>query len=164
MSHTGVLSVALPTLVPMDQTLAAVVIVALLALAAAVGVVWRQGNSRVSTEVHPDQVPARFRSPDATLTMLQISAPLCSYCGAMRGILGDIAQAEPRAAHVEWDVSDATELVDRFGIRQTPTTLLVSASGDVISRLQGATPAVVVKTQVADAFTEIQRRADEYRI
>jgi hypothetical protein len=40
----------------------------------------------------------------------------------------------------------------------------VSASGDVISRLQGATPAAVVKTHVADAFTEIQRRADEYRI
>lgn len=154
----------LPTLRGMDQTLAAVVIVAVLALSAAIGVLWRQGNSRVSTEAHPDQVPERFRSPGATLTLLQISAPLCSYCGAMRGILGDIAGVEPRTAHLEFDVSDATELVDRFAIRQTPTTLLVSASGDVISRLQGATPAAVVKTQVADAFTEIQRRADEYRI
>ena len=69
-----------------------------------------------------------------------------------------------RAVHLEFDVSDATELVDRFAIRQTPTTLLVSASGDVISRLQGTTPAAVVRAQVADAFTEIQRRADEYRI
>lgn len=43
----------LPTLRGMDQTLAAVVIVAVLALSAAIGVLWRQGNSRVSTEAHP---------------------------------------------------------------------------------------------------------------
>ena len=164
MSHTGVLSVLLPTLGRMDQTLAAVVIVALLALGTAVGVLWKQGSSSATKESDPTRVPDRFLAPGSTLTLLQVSAPLCSYCGAMRGILSDIAEKDSRAGHLEFDVSDASELVDRFSIRQTPTTLLVSASGDVISRLQGATPASVVRSHVADAFEDIQRRADEYRI
>ncbi len=148
----------------MDQTLAAVVIVALLLLGTAIGVLWKQGSSSATKESDPTRVPDRFLAPGSTLTLLQVSAPLCSYCGAMRGILSDIAEIDSRAGHLEFDVSDASELVDRFAIRQTPTTLLVSASGDVISRLQGATPASVVRSHVADAFDEIRRRADEYRI
>jgi thioredoxin-like negative regulator of GroEL len=96
--------------------------------------------------------------------MLQVSAPLCSYCGAMRGILAGVAESEPQAGHLEYDVSDIPDLIEAFTIRQTPTTLLVSASGDVLFTLQGPTPPGVVSDHIQRAFAEIQRRSDEYLI
>lgn len=141
-----------------------IAIVGLVVFTAAIGLVWRAGSSRVSAAPSSDRVPARFIDQSVSLTLLQVSAPLCSYCGAMRGILGDIASREPRTAHIEFDVSEVAELIERFGIRQTPTTLLVAASGDVLARLSGPTPQAVVRTEVQTALDELERRSDEYLI
>lgn len=151
----------------MDTTLSIVLIVGLVALASAVGLIWRATRSRVSTPSGSERavrVPSRYLAADKTLTLLQVSAPLCSYCGAMRGILSAAAERDPQVGHVEYDVSEIPEVIESCGIRQTPTTLLVTASGDVLFTLQGPTPPGVVSDHIQRAFAEIHRRSDDYLI
>ncbi|AVG24342.1 thioredoxin domain-containing protein [Pontimonas salivibrio] len=151
----------------MDSTLSMLLIIGLVVLASAVGVIWRATRSRVSapgsSETSP-RVPSGYLAVGKTLTMLQVSAPLCSYCGAMRGILAAAAERDPQVGHVEYDVSEIPDVIESFTIRRTPTTLLVSASGDVLFTLEGPTPPGVVSDHIHRAYEEIQRRSDEYLI
>lgn len=151
----------------MDSTLSTVLIISLVVVASAAGLVWRATRSRVTTPTGSGaapRVPARYLAAGKALTMLQVSAPLCSYCGAMRAILAAAAERDSQAGHVEYDVSEIPEVVESYGIRQTPTTLLVTASGDVLFTLQGPTPPGVVSDHIQRAFEEIQRRSDDYLI
>lgn len=151
----------------MDSTLSTVLIISLVVVASAAGLVWRATRSRVTTPTGSGaapRVPARYLAAGKALTMLQVSAPLCSYCGAMRALLAAAAERNSQAGHVEYDVAEIPDVIESFTIRQTPTTLLVSASGDVLVTLHGPTPAGVVKEHIQRAFDDIQRRSDEYRI
>ncbi|MEX2441850.1 MAG: thioredoxin family protein [Pontimonas sp.] len=151
----------------MDSTLSTFLIIGLVVVASAAGLVWRATRSRVTTPTgsgDTPRVPAHYLATGKALTMLQVSAPLCSYCGAMRAILTAAAERDFQVGHVEYDVARIPDVIESFGIRQTPTTLLVAASGEVLFTLHGPTPASVVRNHIQRAFQEIHRRSDEYRI
>lgn len=78
-----------------------------------------------------DQLGERF-------TLLQFSSAFCAPCRATRRILEDVVSSEPGVRHLEIDAEHHLDLVRRLGILRTPTTLILDASGNEITRAAGA--------------------------
>lgn len=77
-------------------------------------------------------------APGERATLVQFSSAFCAPCRATRRILGDVAQAVPGVVHIEVDAEHHLEVVRRLGIVRTPTTLILDAHGQEISRAAGA--------------------------
>ena len=148
----------------MDALGALGAVVTLVAITTGAGLSWRRLQSRVDSRATEVRIPRRILDSSATLNLVQISAPLCSYCSAMRGILGTVSSRNSRVEHLDYDVSDVPDLVEELRVRQTPTVLLTSFDGEVLSTLRGAIPAAVVEQEVTRALETLKRRADDYHI
>jgi hypothetical protein len=144
----------------MNEQLA--VTLSLLVLASAVGAIWRLSQGRIrqtSTDISP-----ALLSPGHWLTLLQVSSPLCSYCGAMRGILSAAAARFEGVAHVEYDISEIPQVIEALEVRQTPTTFLVAADGRVIHQVGGAAAPRVIDELIEQAKADVSKRSNEYTI
>lgn len=141
------------------MTTGAWILVAAVGLALAVGL-WRaatDGRFRGTHEVRgvetPTEIPAEIPAelpPGAALvaevgetlgeraTLLQFSSAFCAPCRATRRILADVAQVVPGVAHVEVDAEHHLDAVRRFGVRRTPTTIVLGADGTEVTRAAGA--------------------------
>lgn len=127
----------------MDLLLPLGTIAGLVVLSTALGLAWRAARGRASTRsdgvlVEPAALGAEAVSGwgrDATL--LQFSTAFCSTCPQTRRVLAAEASAHPGVAHVDVDVTERPDLVTRFSLLQTPTTLLVDGSGLVRARWGG---------------------------
>ena len=71
-------------------------------------------------------------------TFLQFSSAFCAPCRATRRVLDDVASATPGVAHIEVDAEHHLDVVRRFGILRTPTTLVLSGQGVEVTRAAGA--------------------------
>jgi thiol-disulfide isomerase/thioredoxin len=71
-------------------------------------------------------------------TLLQFSSAFCAPCRATRRILEDVARAVPGVAHVEVDAEEHLDLVRALGVRRTPTTVVLDATGREVTRATGA--------------------------
>lgn len=78
-----------------------------------------------------DQLGERF-------TLLQFSSAFCAPCRATRRILADVAGVVPGVVHLEIDAEHHLDVVRRLGILRTPTTLILDARGNEITRAAGA--------------------------
>ncbi len=80
--------------------------------------------------------------PTATLgeraTLLQFSSAFCAPCRATRRTLSEVAAVVPGVEHLEVDAEHHLELVRRLGVLRTPTTLVLDASGNEVTRAAGA--------------------------
>ena len=130
-----------------------VLVVALLAVATALGLWWRARNGRY-TAVDPTllaSAPADV-ADDSRLTVDELGAPLgaratfvqfssevCAPCRRTHAVLAQLVSEHEGLSHVEMDVVEHLDLVRRFGIMRTPTTLLLDAHGVVVGRMSGAT-------------------------
>jgi thiol-disulfide isomerase/thioredoxin len=117
--------------------------IALLALAllAAGGFgVWRRrtdGRTRaVAGSVSLDAATLRAPLGDRA-TLVQFSTDFCAPCRAARTVLAAEAGRTPGVTHVEVDAAERTDLVHRFGIRRTPTVLVLDRAGAVVGRSSG---------------------------
>src|SRR4051794_7029070 len=132
-----------------------VLVAAVLAVAVAVGLLWRRANGRyraVSPRVaeaasHAGDGPAadgRLTASELgaplgdTATFLQLSSELCAPCRRAAVVLREVADERPGVAHVEVDVEERLDLVRRFGVLRTPTVLLLDGDGLVVGRMSGA--------------------------
>lgn len=140
------------------------IVAALLLCASALGLIWKRRQGRVQTGSPGVVIPAHLLAEGSWLTLLQISQPVCSYCQAMRGVLGRVADESEGVAHRDYDVSEVPELIEELGIRQTPTTLLVESSGRVSSRINGPSQPPAISALVAQAREDYLRRTDGYAI
>ncbi len=141
----------------MDTLTIAGIVVGLVALTTAIGVAWKSGQGTIDTRVDRGAIPRHLRGDSVGITLLQVSSEMCSYCAAMRRALGHIANTTPDVAHVEIDVTDEPDLVKTLGITQTPTTLLVAASGDIVTWIRGA----AAEASVRQAIDEAKKRLEE---
>lgn len=131
----------------------ALLVLALLAVAAVLGLWWRSRNGRY-TRVDPAllaDAPAdtaddsRLTGDElgaplgARATFVQFSSEVCAPCRRTHVVLAQVAAEHDGLSHVEMDVVEHLDLVRRFGIMRTPTTLLLDARGVVVGRLSGAT-------------------------
>ncbi|MFC5909752.1 TlpA family protein disulfide reductase [Streptacidiphilus monticola] len=70
-------------------------------------------------------------------TLVQFSSAFCAPCRATKRILGEVAELVEGVAHVEIDAESHLDLVRRFDILRTPTTLVLDARGAVSRRAVG---------------------------
>ena len=86
-------------------------------------------------------------------TILQFSSAFCTPCRATRSTLSSVVSHYPKIKHVEVDAESHLDLVRRLDIRQTPTTLFLSAQGKEIARAVGAPK----RDQVVTALNNLAR-------
>ena len=128
-------------------------VLVVLGVATALGLWWRSRNGRY-TAVDPTLLAAAatHEVDDSRLTAAQLGAPLgaratfvqfssevCAPCRRTHAVLAQLVTERDGLSHVEMDVVEHLDLVRRFGIMRTPTTLLLDARGVVVGRMSGAT-------------------------
>ena len=116
----------------------------------------RSGDGRV--------VPLHLIEPTKKLTLVQVSAPLCPYCSAMRGILAKASSNHEAVAHLEYDVSEIPGVVEKLQIRQTPTTLFVEADGRVAHQVGGPINPQALEALITDTLNDVRKRSNEFTI
>lgn len=136
----------------MDLVPALVAGVGLPALATTIGLLARSRAGRVRTTPRRSApAGAHGHSTDAVaslglardafgadVTLVQFSTEYCSRCpGVARtlAVLADDHDADVR--HVEIDLTHDAALADRFHVRQTPTVLVIDATGRTAGRIAG---------------------------
>ena len=110
----------------------ALILLGLVATATALGLVWRASQGRV----HRATGHIAGVELGSVATLLQLSSEVCAPCRATAKVLGGIHENGVR--HVEVDIADRPDLARQFNILQTPTTLILDASGIVRARIGGA--------------------------
>lgn len=121
--------------------LALAALAVLAAVATALGLLQRARAGRVTqgsgTRVSPAEVGSTEEFGERA-TLVQFSTPTCALCPGTARLLSGIAAANPGVVHLEVDLTRHPEVADRFGVLQTPTTLLVDAGRHVHARIGGA--------------------------
>jgi thiol-disulfide isomerase/thioredoxin len=118
-----------------------VAVLTVLAVASAFAFWWQRREGRVTRVVElPGAVssahlgaPRGFRA-----TFVQFSTSTCAKCPPTAVVLSRVAAAERGVAHVEIDAEARLDLVRRFDILRTPTTLILNHEGVVVARISGA--------------------------
>lgn len=128
-------------------------VLAVLALAAVVGLLWRARNGRYAATTAGERLTARdVGAPlGADATFVQLSSAVCAACRSTAAVLGDLAERRDGLAHVELAAEDRMDLVRRFGVLRTPTVLVLDGAGAVRGRLSGAT----TPAQALDALAHL---------
>jgi thiol-disulfide isomerase/thioredoxin len=83
-------------------------------------------------------------------TLVQFSSAFCAPCRATRRVLEQAVSAVPGATHVEVDAEQHLDVVRRFGIMRTPTTLVLDPRGHEVTRATG----VPTREQVLAALAQ----------
>lgn len=152
----------------MEVSTVVLILGALLVTATLLGFVWqnRQGLvSRAPRLALPPDVPLDLVDPSTKFTLLQFSGPFCSYCDAMRGVLSLAAiDHEGVVSHREIDITDFPDLTRALRVTQTPTTLIVTDTGHIVTRIRGATKPPVIDQEIRNAIATRKAASDEYLI
>lgn len=131
-----------PGTVPgMSPLLALAALAALVVLATAVGLVQRARAGRLRAGSGETIQAGHLGTAEplgARATLVQFSTPTCAQCPGTARLLRSIADEHDGVEHVEVDLTRHPDAADRFGVLQTPTTLLVDARHRVRARIGGA--------------------------
>ncbi|TFB56047.1 TlpA family protein disulfide reductase [Cryobacterium tagatosivorans] len=124
----------------MEPFTALVVILALVLSATALGLVWRAQQGRIAPVAGDVITPTDVASEvpfgrDATL--LLFSTELCARCPGTSRLLAGVAGSRPGVAHLNVDLTHRADLANRYGVMQTPTTLILDGTGRVRARIGG---------------------------
>lgn len=126
----------------MELVTALLVVVGLVTASTVLGLVWQSRQGRVShphdrAVVRAAEVPGLRRLARGA-TLVQFSTEVCAPCAVTRTVLEEVASARAGVSHVDLDVTRQPDLVSRFRIMQTPTTLILDRAGVVRARIGGA--------------------------
>ncbi|MBS0025147.1 thioredoxin family protein [Microbacterium paraoxydans] len=136
----------------MSPVLALAVVTVLLVAAVAVGLVLRRREGARRRAGVPRFDPADAAAPlGQRATLVQFSTDLCAKCPQVRRLLGSYAAEQDGLRHVEIDLTTRPDLASRYRVLQTPTTLVVDRSGDVIARFHGVPQRHALNDAVAAA-------------
>jgi thiol-disulfide isomerase/thioredoxin len=91
-----------------------------------------------------------FTAGAVLLGLVVVATEFCAPCRATARVLGEIGSDLDGVDHLEIDLTDRPDLAQRFGILQTPTTLVLDASGTVRARIGGAARAGEVRSMLDD--------------
>jgi thiol-disulfide isomerase/thioredoxin len=121
--------------------------------AVAVGLWRRRTDGRVRVVTGPDVLDEKaLRTPlGSRATLVQFSTDFCQPCRAAHRILAAEAAGTPGVAHVEVDAAVRDDLVRRFGVRRTPTLLVLDPGGRVVRRAAGVPAAADIRDALAEA-------------
>lgn len=128
-------------------------VVALVAFATVLGLVWRARTGRVvpvrsvaggAPTVDLPEVPR-----DGMATLLQFSTSVCAPCVPTRALLSTIAKEHSNVRHIDLDLTNRPDLASEFSILQTPTTLILDREGVIRARIGGAPRKAAVDAEIA---------------
>jgi thiol-disulfide isomerase/thioredoxin len=71
-------------------------------------------------------------------TFLQFSSETCATCKQTAKLFEELEKTSHGVLHIEVDLTHRLDLAEKFGILQTPTTLVLDSKGIVKSRIGGA--------------------------
>ena len=110
-----------------------------LGIATIVGLImhFRSGHIRKSVRdvrITPSELGQQLASK---ATFVQFSSAFCQPCRATKVLLQSITQGADGVGHIEVNAESNLELVRRFHITRTPTTLVADSEGKIIGRAVG---------------------------
>jgi thiol-disulfide isomerase/thioredoxin len=122
-----------------------------LAVATALGAVWRRNNGRMrdpraDPEPQVSQATSGRQQVTGTdlgqplgsrATLLQFSSAFCAPCRATRRILAEVAGMTEGVAHIEVDAESRLDLVRLLDVRRTPTVFVLGPDGRIAKRASG---------------------------
>lgn len=119
--------------------LGVIVLIAVVAAGTAFGLRRMATEGRVALHVPGHRFTSAELGHDmgAAATLVQFSAPYCQPCRATHEMLASIAAANPAIAHIDMQVADHLDMVNRLRIMRTPTTVLLDHHGHVRFRSEG---------------------------
>jgi len=141
---------------PSDLKLAA--IVGLLALATLAGLIWRATTGRAKRiksglQIDLKEIGAIKNGLPVTkfgehTTFLQFSSETCATCKQTARLFDELEKTSNGVLHIEVDLTHRLDLADKFGILQTPTTLVLDSKGIVKSRIGGAPKPSTIEEEI----------------
>jgi len=118
-----------------------IVVIAVLAVSAVVGLMWRsrQGRVRGTPGRSDSSLPQMVREQLAPegLTLVMLSSPVCARCPQVRKILDEVVAEQPGLTRIVLDLVEHDELPDALGVRSTPTTIAFDWTGHELFRVVG---------------------------
>ncbi|MBO1739862.1 thioredoxin family protein [Leifsonia sp. TF02-11] len=141
----------------MTAAAALLTVLALVALATGLGLVWKARSGRLRASrgdalLTADELGAVRLGSRATL--VQFSTEFCAQCPATARVLDAIAADRDGVEHLDVDLTVRPELAGRFAVLQTPTTLLVDGAGRVQGRISGPARPAEVRSALDRILTE----------
>jgi thiol-disulfide isomerase/thioredoxin len=134
------------------------VLVGIVAVATALGLVWRATTGRVRSVANDDDIVDVDRLTDAApgaplaagtgATLLQFSTEVCAPCATTHALLDRIAAELVGVTHVDVDVTRRPDIASRFNLLQSPTTLVLDSRGVVRARIGGAPRPAEVRAEL----------------
>ena len=113
-------------------------VAAVLVLATVAAFALRRRDGRLRGARQQTLTTAELGQPlGARATLLQFSSSFCAPCRAARQLLADVAARDAGVAHVEIDVADRLDLVQRLDVRRTPTVFVLGPRGQITRRASG---------------------------
>jgi thiol-disulfide isomerase/thioredoxin len=116
------------------------VVLLLVAIAAAgvFGLWWSQRSGRFNPTADPEGSLTDLPEPlGERATLVQFSSAFCAPCRATRQLLGQVAGLIDGVSYIEVDAESNLDLVRRLHVNRTPTVLVLSSSGRIVSRAVG---------------------------
>lgn len=131
---------------PFDAKLVA--ILGLIALATIAGLTWKLTTGRAKRikdglQIDLAKLGATKNGQPVTkfgehTTFLQFSSETCATCKQTSKLFEELEKTSHGVLHIEVDLTHRLDLAEKFGILQTPTTLVLDSKGIVKSRIGGA--------------------------
>ncbi|MEY4742917.1 MAG: hypothetical protein RIR34_256 [Actinomycetota bacterium] len=144
----------------MSIELRIILLVGLLALVVAVGAIWKAKTGTAKKIQDGEYVDLKELGAvkngqpvtDLTtkVTFLQFSTDFCTFCGPTAKMLQALEVADPNVTHLEVNVTDRLDLVNKYNIMQTPTTLVLDRKGRIQSRIGGTPKAHTLVTEIGN--------------
>ena len=141
---------------PFDPKL--LTVLALLVAAVAAGSIWRISTGRAKRISSGEQIDlvklgatkngvpvTRFGK---NTTFLQFSSETCATCKQTAKLFSELERTSDGVLHIEVDLTHRLELANKFGILQTPTTLVLDSRGIVKSRIGGAPKQSTIESEI----------------
>ena len=133
-------------------------ILGLLLLATVFGLLWKATTGRSKrikggVQIDLKEIGATKNGAPVTkfgehTTFLQFSSETCSTCKQTAKIFEQLEKTSHGVLHVEVDVTHRLDLANKFGILQTPTTLVLDSKGIVKSRIGGAPKPSTIEEEI----------------
>ncbi|MFM2237929.1 MAG: hypothetical protein RL389_276 [Actinomycetota bacterium] len=141
---------------PIDLKLLAVI--ALVASATLIGLWWKTSTGRAKRiksgmQIDLREIGAVKNGLPVTkfgehTTFLQFSSEMCATCKQTAKLFEGLEKTSHGILHLEIDITHQLDLAEKFGILQTPTTLVLDSNGIVKSRIGGAPKPSTIEEEI----------------
>jgi thiol-disulfide isomerase/thioredoxin len=120
----------------------AVVLVAVLVVATAIGLVLQRRNGRIRASTARTTTPGWELAEvqpdlDDRVLLLQLSSPICTPCERTREQLTALAAQHDGVRHVDVDIAERPDVARALHVMRTPTTVAFDRDGTELLRVGG---------------------------